>query len=424
MRSMFAVVMALSMSVPFAGASVPAIDITERQVLIATQVITVDTLPAKFYLNLPDLIRPGDKITGTAAVEPKGRNNDEKAKNLAALKQIGLRTNFSSGSRPDIDWDDEDGPPYDLRQFVINIPSDPPPQVSLEIKIVQSNGAVLDTIGIPLDFRPQPVPALGDPPVLKTLFRQIGQEGRPHNALGSFDGDGTNTKITINNSPAQLLAESPRGVVFRSPVDAVGPMNVTINDNGRISQGTYRNLGVFLSAPKLQLKKGESTTLTVQVTGLAGIRENVPIEMVKTGAVSMSGGDYQHYMIKPGDIRSDGTYVTTRSLTGVVEGGFGVTVTVWDPTWRPVVIPLVPNAPVNGFNIQNDGNGGRIILNNVTDPTTGKLLDGQHQLDTGCGVPVLSKIPLISTLFRKGNAQTEKQECLILITPRIISLDE
>jgi hypothetical protein len=423
MRSLFASVVAFSMSlVNLTAAPVTAVDIKERQVLVATQVITVDTLPAKFYLNLPDIIRPGDRITGTAAVEPKGRTDAEKAGNLSALKQIGLRTNFSSSSDFDADWEDEDGPPYDLRQFVINIPKDPPPNDPLEIRLIGRNNSLLDAIGIPLDFV-QPAPAIGDLPVVRNLFRSIGQQGSPHNVSGTFDGDGTNTKITINNSPGQLLAESPRGLVFRSP-DIVGPVKVTINDNGNVSQGTYRNLGLQLSAGNLQLKKGESTTLTVRVTGLAGIREDVPIWMVKSGVVSMSGGDYQHYKITPGQIGADGTYVTTRTLTGLVEGGFGVTVTVMDPTWRPLIIPLLLNAPVNGFSVQNDGKGGRIVLNNVTDPTTGKPLDGKHNLDTGCGVPTLSKIPVLSMLFKNGNATSNKQDCLVFITPRIVRTDE
>ncbi len=400
------------------------VDIPTTQVMIDVKIISVDTSSAKFTIYLPDDIRPGDMITGSALAEPKGRDANETARNVNALKSTGLSTNFNASSSPELDWDEEEDGPYvpRIRPFVFNVPAQPA-QIPLQLKIVE-RGTTLNSIGVPLDLGTPKTPLLSDLPVVGAAFRGIGQQGRPHNARGNFDGNGANTQITVNNSAVQLLAESPRSIVFQSPADAVGPMNVVINDGGRLTQGTYRNIGVNLSAPKLELKKGESTTLTVQVTGLGGIRTDVPIWLVKSGAVAMEGGDYQNYMIRPGDIRSDGTYVTTRKLTGVVAGGFGITATVIDPTWRPLIIPLILDAPVNGYKVQVDGNGGRLVADGVRDPITGKPLDGKHQLDAGCRVPVLSKIPILSTLFKNGGARTEKQECLIFITPRIIVQNE
>jgi hypothetical protein len=84
------------------------------------------------------------------------------------------------------------------------------------------------------------------------------------------------------------------------------------------------------------LLKGQSTTLTVMVEGLAGLDQDVPLELVNhsPGIISMGGGNEQNVVIHhSSDLGANGSYTTTRTLTGIMHGGFNITATVhWNDT--------------------------------------------------------------------------------------------
>ena len=78
--------------------------------------------------------------------------------------------------------------------------------------------------------------------------------------------------------------------------------------------------------------------LTVVVSGLDGLKQDVPFELVNhsPGVVSMAGGNQQRAIIPAADLQSNGTCTTTRTLTGVAPGSFNITATVqWKETCKP-----------------------------------------------------------------------------------------
>lgn len=178
----------------------------------------------------------------------------------------------------------------------------------------------------------------------------MGQQGRPIEIPGPFDGDSANTQLHAGDRDLPILAESPRKAVFRAPTNTSGPMELTLNERGKETKGTFRNIGVNLSAPKTNLMKGESTTVTVRVEGLQGIPGAVPLHLTKGGVVTMQGGDNQTMMIQPSDVQANGTYTTTRTITGQQAGVFNVTATV-------VVFRMC---------LQDDHNGNVLIFNAET----------------------------------------------------------
>jgi len=168
----------------------------------------------------------------------------------------------------------------------------------------------------------------------------------PFKSPGPFDGSSSNTMLTWSQGPTTsgslwLVAESPRKCVFEAPSHITGPAELTLNERGVATKTTYRNVGVALTAPRTQLLKGESTTLTIQVTGLQGITQSIPLHLVKGGVVRMEGGDNQTKAIKPDEVKKDGTYSTTRKITGQQAGGFSVTATI-------VVFDVCLQDPSNG----------------------------------------------------------------------------
>jgi hypothetical protein len=101
-----------------------------------------------------------------------------------------------------------------------------------------------------------------------------------------------------------------------------------VKEGNSATKGTYRNVGVNLTAPKTNLLKGEHTELHVEVNGLQGIKEPVPLTLESNGVITMEGGMYQSLWIQPSQVGADGRYTTTRGITGVQTGGWSSTATV------------------------------------------------------------------------------------------------
>ena len=112
--------------------------------------------------------------------------------------------------------------------------------------------------------------------------------------------------------------------------DVVGPTNIDCNENGVATQCPFHNIRVNLSALRLNLQRGETTTLHVQVLGLTGISEDewLDLEDNTPSVIKMSGGEIQHIIIPRAQVQQDGTYSIDRTLTGIMAGGFGVTGTI------------------------------------------------------------------------------------------------
>jgi hypothetical protein len=310
------------------------------------QTITFDTIPGKVIVNLPDDMRAGDNISGTVIAEPKGQTGDERTSNEKILNS--LFVNFA-GSRV----------PVGARAFKLSVPGGATTAVAGNNKrggfriIIEPPG--------PQDPPVKFFPGLRDDPFFfdipaELLYRSapqppqqyqlptMGQTGRPIVISGPFDGNSSNTGLSYRlcarsvdcaGTPSAwvpsgdlIVAESPRQAVFTAPTSVTGPIEIRVNEGTTETKAPFRSVGVNLSAPKTSLMKGESTTLKIEVSGLQGITESVPLHLVKGGVVTMQGGDVQSMTIKPAEVQSNGTFTTMRTITGVQTGVWNATATV------------------------------------------------------------------------------------------------
>jgi hypothetical protein len=141
--------------------------------------------------------------------------------------------------------------------------------------------------------------------------------------------------VKIGGTTVPPVAKDPRKVVVRNTSELHGPSTIERSENGMTITCPFRNLGIKLSAPKLSLLRGQTTTLHVVVMGLAGINEDVPLDLVNNSptVIAIGGGNIQHTTIRPKDVESDGTFSADHKLTGIMAGGFGITGTVrWTQT--------------------------------------------------------------------------------------------
>jgi hypothetical protein len=107
-------------------------------------------------------------------------------------------------------------------------------------------------------------------------------------------------------------------------------VDLAVSEGGTTTEGTIRILGLDLSADKLDLRRGEETRLQVEVRGLEGLEEPVPIEITNQSpaVVRVEGGESQGVTLRPADVRPDGTAVVERDVTGRKPGGFSISAVV------------------------------------------------------------------------------------------------
>jgi hypothetical protein len=327
-------------------------------------VVTFTLDPGKITVSLPDEMRAGDTISGTVVPEPKGQTKEERDKNLSQLEGYVIALTPVVPARR--------GAMISQVTFVIDkshpiltpITFTAPAKLDLGLYMMPNENAPLGTSGkggalqcinescspisqLVFDVPRHPSGAVitPDPTITPTfIVPPLGQTGRPIVITGPFDGNSSNTTInwTAIRTSVQdfekntenvsggfgLIAESPRKAIVTAPSTVTGPIQIQVNENGAQTTGNYRNVGVNLTAPKTSLLKGERTTLKVEVSGLQGITEPVPLTLESRGVITMEGGTYQPLIIQPSQVGADGRYSTTRGITGVQTGAWGATATV------------------------------------------------------------------------------------------------
>jgi len=185
----------------------------------------------------------------------------------------------------------------------------------------------------------------------------FGQAGRPVSVAGPFDGDFNNTAVKLANQPAQFLAESPRKVVVRNPANVIGRATIEVKEQNKVvASCSYQSVSIKLAAEKLNLIRGEQTTLTATLSGLDGVTG--PVSMQLTNAtpwtVRMEGGESQTITAQPQEF-ANGSFFATRTLTGVRAGGFSINAIVkpggiWRGLLRACNGGTPASEPVSGLN--------------------------------------------------------------------------
>jgi hypothetical protein len=259
---------------------------------------TFDTPGGRVTVYLPGDLAAGDTLSGTVVAEP--------------------RAAAGGGDR--------------LEGVVVAVGEQEVPAAGGAFRVTVPAAGVLlalrDAAGVVAEATVAAAPAA--PPAGDLALPPLGQTGRPLTIPGPFDGDLTSSAVEIGGRPAAVLAESPRRLVVAVPGDLVGPVELRVSEGGTTTAGAIRILRLDLSAPKLDLKSGERTTLSVVVAGLEGLEEPVPVQVVNDSpqVVTLEGGESQGVTIRPQDVRPDGTALVTRGVTGQRPGAFAVSAAV------------------------------------------------------------------------------------------------
>jgi hypothetical protein len=354
------------------------------------------TPSGRLTLNLPDDMRAGDTISGTVVMEPNGNTQEEREKNLAELQGLVFEIRqFNFATQSSMNPVMSRIPVVSDKPFMLKLPQSSP---RLGITLNSSNGSVPignnQTFYLVTSETPDVVPVKevargGEDFKLPT----IAQQGRFVEIPGHFDGSFESTRLTVGNQEVPIIAESPRKTVFESPRNFTGPTEIAVKEGNVETKGSFRNLGVRLSAPKTNLLKGESTTLTIKVEGLEGIKNDVPLYLnnASPAIIRMEGGDKQTLRITPSAVQTDGTYLATRTLTGQQAGAFSLAATVV------------------AFNqcLEDDGDPLRVLLFNTS--------TGDYSFCSGSGsANVPTKAISLSTMDFNGGISVRAGETLAI----------
>ncbi len=108
----------------------------------------------------------------------------------------------------------------------------------------------------------------------------VSQPGQTFSTAGPFDGNGSNTTISLNGQPLQVIAEDPRmNFSTISQNAAAGVSNLSIEDNNKKEVHKLNIAVLNLSADELSLIKNQMTTVRVSVSGLGGLSTNLKLSL-------------------------------------------------------------------------------------------------------------------------------------------------
>lgn len=260
------------------------------------------------WVNLPADMAAGDTLSGTVVASEDGKNDKQKRKNRELL----LASTISIGGR-EVGVGDP--------RFTLDLAADAATTLSVSLLDSAGNAAEVAQAEVALDLEPPTAPWNYTVPT-------VGQRGRSIYITGPFDGALDGSSLTLDGSPLDVLAESPRGAVYRAPVDHVGAGTLRLDEAGRVvAEGDYHNVQLKLTAPKTRLDSGEATTLTVAVTGLDAYEgdASLTVDLMPESVIGMEGGNYAERTL---DTQEDDVYVETFDLTGRTPGAWNAIATV------------------------------------------------------------------------------------------------
>jgi len=276
---------------------------------LTTDILTFPS-GSKLIINFPSFVAVGDTFSGTVQTEAAGgKDEKQRARNQAELEKSVLLLG---------------GQPVRVAEkvFTRTIPQ----QINADgpFIILKVNGKEVVNAQLPISQTSESPPS-------DTQLPTCGQMGKNVVVMDHCDGViAPNDSCSIAGTPLQPLAESPRMRVLQNTSNTPGATQINYREQGKETSGPFQNFGVQLSAGNLSLLRGQQTTLLVTVTGLTGIQQDMPLDLINVSpaVINMEGGNAQHFDIHQADVAADGTYKIQRGLTGIQPGAFQITATV------------------------------------------------------------------------------------------------
>lgn len=264
---------------------------------------------SKLIINFPNDIAAGDTFSGTVQTEVTGKDEKQRERNQAEIDKSALLL----GGQP-------------IRATEKIFTRTIPRQYNAEEAFVVLKVKGKEVVSVQLPVSQTPVP-----PTANTQLPACGQMGSNIVVMNHSDGIIAPTdSASIGGTPLYTFAKSTRMSVMQNTSQVAGLTEIKYSEQGRQFSRPFMNLGVALTSPNTNLLRGQKTTMEVVVSA-RGIQQDISLDLVNDtpGVVSISGGDKQHFTIRPADVQADGTYRQTFTVTANSAGAWGATATVF-----------------------------------------------------------------------------------------------
>jgi hypothetical protein len=283
-------------------------------------------------VNLPDDLSAGDSISGTVYLEASGKDQKEKDRNSGELsgyvvEMEGQRVRSSE------------------KHFRLRMPNVATGLSNLVLRDRQNR--IVERCKLTVDPRQAPAPEF--------VLPLGGQAGSLISARGPFASD-TVSSVSLGGTSASVIAESPRKIVFQTPVTVVGVSTLEVKSGALTAAGPFRSLGLEVRATRENLIRGQRATMTVEVSGLVDVKEPVSLIIVNRSpsTVALEGGVVQQLAIDPAEVQTAGTFRLTRTLTGVEGGGFNIFAFATMPPTSQVALERLAGISVDSWSRNNN----------------------------------------------------------------------
>ncbi len=265
---------------------------------------TFETPSGKININFPEDMAAGDTLSGTVIAEPVGNTPEEIAKATDELNGYVVEVKKAEEAPPRVAEQPVPPKPHEHKEpkhasapqkyprvcpghpFTCMLPAMPLP---LDVILTRNDKPVCKC---PVEYPHSPpeghVCSDGD-----CMIPSAGQAGHPVTINTACDGRSDNSSVCVGGKPCQILAESPRSMVAKTPKNIVGSSELKVQEGDKVATAPFCCLAVKLRACKSVLKKGETTTVTVMVSGLADVKGPVRLRILnKTPqTIQMEGGN-------------------------------------------------------------------------------------------------------------------------------------
>lgn len=272
---------------------------------------------------LPDDIRPGDIISGSVIADEKpqtatGSINSSSLQG-AVIEIDGKQTRLSD------------------KLFTFLVPAG---LSSIPFLLKNSTGQVIDRGQIPVRPSSLPLQTQQQSPFWvshpekaalikaeKFVPQPVLQPSQISTITGFFDGNASNTSVSLADKSASILAESPRQSFVRVPDVDAGSSILTVRENTNSEQYKVHVAKLNLAASKTTLRKGEKATIKVTVSGLEGLRnsQDYKVEITNQAPATVSIKQQEGNKLSrnvPAEVT--GNYSFTFSIVGLTGGDYSL----------------------------------------------------------------------------------------------------
>lgn len=225
---------------------------------------------------LPDDLSAGDKVSSSFRIYPAGATAQAREKNSAPLSGLVIETSYFSA-------------PVSKGSITFEVPRNAGGS-TLVFTLVGKGGKRLGSSRVPVQFSKHDTRGPGKSTPYDYQCPVVGQAGRLIEIKGPFDGDFATTDFTVGGVKPFVLSESPRKLVFESPADVAGTVDLVLNEQEVVVNRPYTCLQVVKiderGVSPVRSSHADSTPAitetAVREEALPPVRQSLSFDSIKT----------------------------------------------------------------------------------------------------------------------------------------------